>query len=246
MFYVIYVLAIFRTVLSLKINVPGNGMVKANKAVEVSLSRQHAADPTSVLMLVENLIGGNLTPLTGTAMDVSATAPATFSDIGTFRLWAVNPSNSSESFAMSDNFDVLANNVAMHLPGGQNMNMAIGNQTSPDAPSSSASTSPRLQPAIIGAIVGGVVLLIIILLAVAYVLYTRRMAHVVRRMTFHRSRMVRSLPPLAFAAPRDAENDSPVQEKYAAGPEPRNVSGSRFMEDLPRPARDPYPFARTQ
>lgn len=43
-----------------------------NEPVDVSWSRQQDTDPTSVLMVVENLIGGEKYPLTGEATDSSS------------------------------------------------------------------------------------------------------------------------------------------------------------------------------
>ena len=38
------------------------GMVMANQEVDVKWSRQNQSDPTSVLFMLENLIGGGLSP----------------------------------------------------------------------------------------------------------------------------------------------------------------------------------------
>ncbi|KAJ7137530.1 hypothetical protein C8R43DRAFT_1019589 [Mycena crocata] len=281
MFYVIYVLAILcQAAFSLKLHTPGRGMpVMANKPVTVQWSRQQETDPTAVTMMLENLVGGVMTPASGGIQYASASdnrAEMSFSQVGTFRLWAVNPNNTSESYAMSKQFTVMPNNVATSanippdpddddgddVPGNSNAaatssigNISVSAQTAPadsaDPSASSVTPSgamkhPSMMPYIIGGTIGGVVLLIPASLLI--LLFVRRRGRVVRRTTFHRNRMVKSLPPPTFAVPRDAEAGS-VDEKDAVDENDDNVSvwsgESRFQEHLPRPPQAPYPFART-
>jgi len=277
MFYVIYVLTILcGTAFGLKIHSPSKGMVVANQAVAVKWSRQNASDPTSVLFLLENLIGGNKTQAgVSNSSDSSAhtTTQMNFPDVGTFRMWAVNPEDPTQSYAMSKNFTVMPNNVAASagvassatvdgdggdsdssdpdsLPPSNSPGSADPSQSTtpplsltgppaPPPPSSTSSTpSSSNTPLIIGAAVGGVVLLLL-LSALLYVFLRRRKARVERRTTFHRNRMVKSLPPPTFAVPRDAELDSDDEKGYGVG----YGSRSRYVkEQAPTGA---YPFART-
>ncbi|KAJ7249119.1 hypothetical protein B0H12DRAFT_1122767, partial [Mycena haematopus] len=231
MFYVIYVLAILcGMAFGLKIHTPPMAMVMANQAVEVKWSRQNNSDPTSVLFLLENLIGGSLTP-SGVANSSQSSAETTtemnFPDVGTFRMWAVNPADSTQSYAMSETFTVLPNNLAASSVGGgdndddssdsllpppNSPGSAASSQSSVPASTSPASTNAsNMKPYIIGAAIGGLVLLILV--AVLVYIICRRRGRVVRRTTFHRNRMIRSLPPPTFAIPRDLEIDSPADEK---------------------------------
>jgi len=279
MFYVIYVLAILcGTALGLKMHSPSMGMVVAKRDVTIRWSREAASDPTSVLILLENLashekIPGDVSNLLDSGPDT--TAQMKFPEVGTFRMWAVNPANPSQPYAKSKHFKVIPNNVAASAEadgdsvGGDTSASAYANSDgtlSPPDPVSSdsgsavsslssapsaVSTSPslaatsdttsvkKMMPYLIGGIIGGVVFLLL-LGALIYVLLRRR-ARVVRRTTFHRNRMVKSLPPPTFA-PHDPELDSPGFSKPEAA---RYISGVRYMEERPRPPTGPYPFART-
>jgi hypothetical protein len=253
MFYVLYVLAILcGTVFGLKIHSPST-KVLVNQPVEVNWTRQNDSDPTSVLFLLENLIGGNKTQVEVANSSQSSPhtmTPMNFPDVGTFRMWAVNPVDSNHSYAMSDTFTVMPNNLDT------TSSVGVGNQTSKDydssAPppnSSNASPASKMMPLIIGAAIGGFILLLLLTGAVVYII--RRRARASRRTTFHRNRMVKSLAlaPPTFAVPRDLEADTPVDEKDGVGRgaqyEYRYGSNSRYVKDEERPPMGAYPFART-
>ncbi|KAF7360823.1 hypothetical protein MSAN_01111600 [Mycena sanguinolenta] len=252
MFYVTYVLAILcGTAFGLKIHSPSMGMVVANQAVNVTWSRQHHSDPTSVLFMLENLIGGGLSPVANSSSAHTITQMQ-FPEAGTFRMWAVNPANSTQSYAMSDIFVVTPNNLEASdgNDGNDTSNPSQPQPNSPDgadlgqpsvpaSPSHSGLTASNKLPYIIGAAVGGFVLLLILIAVLVHII--RRRARVTRRTTFHRNRMVRSLPPLTFAIPRNPMLDSPQDEKD--GVQAQYESRGRQLEE--RPPMGPYPFART-
>ncbi|KAJ7452208.1 hypothetical protein FB451DRAFT_1282890 [Mycena latifolia] len=259
--YVIYyVLAILcGTVVSLKIHRPGGpqGQVEVNKPVNVSWSHPKPNDPNSVLMFMENL--GDATRTFLRPLDThlpGANVPMTFSSVGTFRLLAVNPSNPSDIYDTSKNFTVVAttttaSNVTQEDNGTSSPSPPNGSAVpnpSPDSTSSSVTLSATGTPSsssreyiLAGAISGGVVLLLL-LTALTFVLCRRRKARIERRTTFHRTRMVRSLPPPTFAVPRDVELDSPSDD---AVPGARYLRDTQYMREVPLPAPVAYPFART-
>ncbi|KAJ7748217.1 hypothetical protein DFH07DRAFT_830453 [Mycena maculata] len=242
MFYVIYVLAILcRTVSSLQITVPG--MVLLNDPAEVSWSHQHPDDLTTALMLLETVPGGGKQPVPNhpiTNLVNSMSSTIQFTEAGSFRIWAVNPANESEAYAMSEIFSVLPDVTAMNSSPGNNSDG--GGMSDPSHGGISSAPATTNMPVIIGAAIGGVVVLTILLLALWYILRSRK-ARVGRRTTFHRSLMVRGLAPPTFAAPPDAEFNSVLEEKDLV--RGRHVSGSRFLENIPRPPPARYPFART-
>jgi len=272
MFYVIYVLAILcGTGFCLKIHTPPMGMAVANQDVPVSWTRQHDSDPTSVMFLLENLIGGDKTPsvLSNSSDSSHTTAQMKFPAVGTFRMWLVNPEDPTQTYAMSEPFTVTPNNFAasgatdaIDGAGDGLTNDSSTPPSPPDSPGSAVSRVPpdsttsapvestssastKALPLIIGAVIGGVVLLLLVG-ALIYVL-RRRKARAERRTTFHRNRMVKSMPPPTFAVPpldsdveSDGENEKPRGYGYSrsgAG------GGARYMEE--RPPAGPYPFART-
>ncbi|KAJ6454395.1 hypothetical protein C8R45DRAFT_1037985 [Mycena sanguinolenta] len=249
MFYVTYVLAILcGTAFGLKIHSPPMGMVVANQAVDVKWSRQHS-DPTSVLFMLENLIGGGLLP--GKVVNSSESDTITqmhFPEAGTYRMWAVNPANSSQPYAMSQTFVVTANDLGVSDADDDN-DPANSLQFPPTSPVDADSNQPSVPirgatmtnklPYIIGGAVGGFVLLLIFVVVLVH--FLRRGARVARRTTFHRNRMVRSLPPLTFAIPQNTTLDSPQDEKD--GIQAQYESRGRDLEE--RPPMGAYPFART-
>jgi len=274
MFYVIYVLAILcGTAFCLKVHTPPMGMAVANENVTVSWSRQADSDPTSVLFLLENLIGGGnliqggISNWTGTTNKTSTKMK--FPDVGTCRMWAVNPSNATESYAMSQPFTVTPNNLAVAAgpgnvgndddeslsllppasPSGSavSQHLSVPTNTSSLAASSSPSKTKPSITIIVAASASGVLLLALLACALIYIL-RRRKARVERRTTFHRTRMVKSLPPPTFAVPphdSDAELDSDVEEGAGGGKRYGKGSRVRYMEERERPPPGPYPFART-
>ncbi|KAJ7734071.1 hypothetical protein B0H16DRAFT_1578204, partial [Mycena metata] len=233
MFHVFYVLALLcSSVLCLKVHRPGNGMLVANQAVDISWSRQTDDDPTSVLMVMENLIGGDLTPAaTSNFSDTGRTTTSiSFPEAGTFRMWAVNPADPSQTYAQSDIFTVNPNNGNTNAADPVNVNGNPGNDNTGDSasnPPSTASSGHNMTPIIIGAVIGSLVLLAVLLGALFYVYRRRRQSRTLaRHITFHQGRMVRELPPPVFAsAPEsdgefDDEKDYPQQERASAGPYP--------------------------
>ncbi|KAJ6528436.1 hypothetical protein B0H19DRAFT_1194417 [Mycena capillaripes] len=278
MFYVIYVLAILcGTGFCLKIHTPPMGMAVANQDVPVSWTRQHDSDPTSVMFLLENLIGGgDKTPsvLSNSSDSKHTTARMKFPAVGTFRMWAVNPADHTQTYAMSEPFTVTPNNFAASgatdAINGAGDGATDDSPTSPDLPSSALSnvppvsttsapeepapsTSTKALPLILGAAIGGGVLLLLLVGALIYVL-RRRKSRVERRTTFHRNRMVKSMPPPTFAVPpldSDVESDGEDEKPRGYGYTSRTGAGvgggagggARYMEE--RPPAGPYPFART-
>ncbi|KAJ7661037.1 hypothetical protein B0H17DRAFT_1337287 [Mycena rosella] len=198
-----------------------------------------------------------------------SSVPITFSDVGTFQLVAVNPVNNGKVYAMSKTFNVVSNNAAagnvsskapgddaLSLPSppplpptptptpngsaetASSLSVPISSSTSLAATSGISST--QMKPYIIGGVIGVVVVLFILAGALIFVLFRRRKAREERRTTFHRSRMVKSLPPPTFAMPRDAELDSPIVDNDS-----RYRSGPRYLQDVPPQLSGPYPFSRT-
>ncbi|KAJ7023652.1 hypothetical protein C8F04DRAFT_1095372 [Mycena alexandri] len=255
MFYVFYVLALLcSSVLCLKVHRPGNGMVVANQLVTISWSRQTNDDPTSVLMVLENLIGGNLTPAaTSNSSDTDRTTTSiAFPEAGTFRMWAVNPADPSQAYAQSGIFTVSTNNGKTNAGVPVNMNVNPGNDNTDDSAgspptlphgSSSSTSSRRNTPVIIGAIIGSLVLLFLLLGVLFYVLRRRRQARTARHITFHKGRMVKALPPQVFAPAPESELESDIDEKDDDF-EPRTARGTRYPQEE-RASTVPYPFART-
>ncbi|KAJ6456779.1 hypothetical protein C8R47DRAFT_186280 [Mycena vitilis] len=237
MLYVLYVLAILSlcgTVFGLKIHTPPQGMAVANQDVPVSWSRQDDSDPTSVLFLLENLIGGN--KIQGKLSSASDSSHKTrtsmrFPDVGTFRMWAVNPADHSQTYAMSETFNVTPNNFAAAGASSGNVDGSDDTDDPGAPPDPSGSAVPSLSPAatasivslpassaasastsssnkapmtplIMGLAAGGGALLLCLLAASAFYLVRRRnKARRVERTTFNRGRMVKSLPPPVFARP---------------------------------------------
>ncbi|KAJ7082119.1 hypothetical protein C8R44DRAFT_60317 [Mycena epipterygia] len=230
------------TAFCLKVHTPGKGMVPQNEPVNVSWSRQ-STDPISFLMFMENLIGGNMTSISSPIALLEETSTSMeFPEVGTFRLWAVNPANNSQTYAMSKNFNVFPNSLAIgssddgsqHLP-----HNPLGSAVSSSSPADITGTSTKTSPYIIGGAIAGGALLAILAGALVYLLCRRRKARIERRMTFHRTRMVKSLPPPTFAVPRDVQLDSPIDDKDGMG-----ARYPQYMQEVPPAASGPYPFAR--
>ncbi|KAJ7159734.1 hypothetical protein C8R46DRAFT_1108967 [Mycena filopes] len=249
MLHVFYVLFLICTMSSvshgLKVHRPGKGMVVANQPVDVSWTRQKDDDPTEVLMLMENLIGGDLTPAVASTASGSGekhtTTSMAFTEVGTFRMWAVNPSDPSESYAKSDIFVVNPNNVEVQTvptattiatPGAEG-----GGAPPPPPPppppsatptpafspapassplSSAATTKPLPLPLILAATLGSLVLLALLLLFALYMVRRRRQARTARHTTFHQHRMVRALSAPVFA-PGDEVDFEKGEEGYGGG-----------------------------
>ncbi|KAJ6580488.1 hypothetical protein DFH09DRAFT_294825 [Mycena vulgaris] len=187
-----------------------------------------------------------------------------FDAIGTFRLWAINPLNASNVYTKSKQFEVRANDAAAGAAAqaanggdddtgdGDDTSAAssppsppgtgrVGSSPSPPStstttPSPSSTTTPaHLKPYILGAIIGGAVLLLILAGAAIFFLCRRGRRRVERRTTFHRTRMVKSLPPPTFAVPEFDSSPSAIDDK-----EKGYILETRYIRDAP------YPFARTQ
>ncbi|KAJ6522240.1 hypothetical protein B0H10DRAFT_378563 [Mycena sp. CBHHK59/15] len=254
MFYVFYVLAILcGNAFCLKLHAPAS--VLANVPTNVTWSREHRKDPDKVFMLIEDIVGGNKTIIDNQVVSLSTSMKHTsavmnFSNVGTFRLWAVNPDDHSQAYAMSDTFAVTQNNAvpdpskdsddSSNFPPPPPPGSAASSSSSPVAASSNAAATSSTRgtsqlPYIIGGAVGGVVF-VSLLAGVLYIICRRRRGRVGRRTTFHRNRMVKSLPPLTFVVPKDLEepDDLPFEKPARRG----------YRPDVPPPS-GAYPFART-
>ncbi|KAJ7607282.1 hypothetical protein DFH06DRAFT_1250091 [Mycena polygramma] len=280
MLYVLYVLAILSlcgTVFGLKIQTPPQGMAVANQDVAVSWSRQDESDPTSVLFLLENLIGGDkIQGGFSNASDSShkTTTSMKFPDVGTFRMWAVNPANSTQTYAMSEPFNVTPNNLAAAGVRSSSANVdgsggtdgagpptdlsgSVVSSLSP-APTTSSSSLPAssvasssssnkapMTPLIMGLAAGGGALLLCLLAASAFYLVRRRnKARRAERTTFNRGRMVKSMPPPVFARP-PLDSDVESDGEDAGGSRYGNASVKGRGRDMAERGPGVYPFART-
>ncbi|KAJ7620816.1 hypothetical protein DFH06DRAFT_1482425 [Mycena polygramma] len=278
MLYVLYVLAILSlcgTVFGLKIQTPPQGMAVANQDVAVSWSRQDESDPTSVLFLLENLIGGD--KIQGGFSNASDSSHKTatsmnFPEVGTFRMWAVNPANPTQTYAMSEPFNVTPNNLAAAGASSANVDGSGGTDgagppTDPSgsvvsslssaptassssilassAASSSSTNKAPMTPLIMGLAAGGGALLLCLLAASAFYLVRRRnKARRTERTTFNRGRMVKSLPPPVFARP-PVDSDVESDGEDAGGSRYGNVNAKGRGRDMQERGPGVYPFART-
>ncbi|KAJ7609818.1 hypothetical protein FB45DRAFT_943057 [Roridomyces roridus] len=263
MLFFLYVLAFLcSAVFSVKIHIHGDDKLVAHRPFNVSWERQHHSDPKHVQIVMQNVTGGDkflANTTDGSKMQTSVSLPP-----GTFRMWAVNPKNESELYAMSENFTVLADTEdgldsdASSLTATPLSTVTSAADLSPTAPADSdhhhhhdhsddsSSTSSLPPAAIAGIIIGGVTLLFL-LCALAYIIHRRRDARVTRRITFYRERMVRSLR-LSFRAQRDPEagagtaSEKPPSFAESVISTPSTHS-SRFRENLSPALMAPYPFA---
>lgn len=112
--------------------------------------------------------------------------------------------------------------------------------TSSSLAAATGTSSAKTSPYIIGGAIAGAILLALLAGALVYLLCRRRKAHIGRRMTFHRTRMVKSLPPPTFAVPHDAQIDSPIHDQDGMG-----ARYPQYMQQVLPAASAPYPFART-
>ncbi|KAJ7049242.1 hypothetical protein C8F01DRAFT_1184281 [Mycena amicta] len=230
---------------AMKIHTPGrHGMqVSPGQTGVLPVSwTEEPNDPLRFALVVNSLIGGETQQVPRVFESGNGTADVPVS-VGTFTISAVDPNNPSTVFTSSKTFTVAPNGIgidsndadAANAPGappisgdpnavaGSGPDLTSSPSTSTTAPiTSSTASSTGLKPAIIGAIAAGAAVLLLLLGFALFVFIRRHHARteVIRRTTFHRSRMVRqpaadstAVPPLP-GYPADLEKAAGMPNPY--------------------------------
>jgi len=231
---------------------PGQRRIALEETGSIPISwSSEPGDPLLFGLVVRNLIGGETKRVDGMFESTSDGVVNVPISVGTFQVFAVDPNDQTNVFAASKEFAVTPNGVnesadnGVAAQGGNNSlgssgddQLAAGTQPSLNSETASALPSPSsvpsssgLKPAILGAIIAGAVVLLLIIGLVVFVLVRRHRANadIVRRTTFHRSRMVRSADGMeekGQAGGPDLEKEFPVSN--ASIPNPHIGGGGTY------------------